>query len=87
MAEWKKHIKLGIETHFKGRDYGGSGGPTNNGCIEIKPVEFPKPTGININMMPFIMSQDFNSTCLPDYLEEYHQNILADIDYDDDQWG
>ena len=33
--------------------------------------EFPEPTGININMMPFVLSESFDNSGLPDYLEPY----------------
>jgi hypothetical protein len=39
-------------------------------------VEFPKPTDININMMPFIMERNFQETKLPEYLEDYWKNII-----------
>ena len=39
--------------------------------------DFPEPTGINVNMMPFIMNdQDFGSLKLPKYLEGYAGMIL-----------
>ena len=38
-------------------------------------ITFPEPTDININMMPFIMAQEFEDTKLPDYLEPYFEMI------------
>jgi hypothetical protein len=39
-------------------------------------VDFPKPTDININMMPFIMERSFEETKLPEYLRDYWTNII-----------
>lgn len=36
-----------------------------------RPIKFPKPTGIKINMMPFVMRWGFESTKLPEYLRGY----------------
>uniref|UniRef100_A0A7M5UU73 Uncharacterized protein n=1 Tax=Clytia hemisphaerica TaxID=252671 RepID=A0A7M5UU73_9CNID len=81
LKKWKKHIKVGQEWFFKGRDTPLVSGAIYNGLIEIEDIEFPEPKDININMMPFLMSEDFDSTCLPDYLEDYHDKILSNIDY------
>eukprot|EP01084_Bolivina_argentea_P096226 172981_1 len=34
-------------------------------------LKFPKPTGININMMPFILAKNWKETKLPNYLKPY----------------
>ena len=39
-------------------------------------VQFPKPTDININMMPFVMARRFNETKLPKYLQSYWDKII-----------
>ncbi|XP_066913346.1 uncharacterized protein [Clytia hemisphaerica] len=38
-------------------------------------VKFPKPTDININMMPFVMAKQFENMQLPDYLKPYSDMI------------
>eukprot|EP01084_Bolivina_argentea_P254367 427611_1 len=41
--------------------------------------KFPSPTDININMMPFIMSHNFNESKLPPYLKTYFINFIKTI--------
>ncbi len=51
-------------------------------------VNFPKPTGININMMPFIMNlRDFSKCRLPDYLRPYWEAILCHCPVEYEQRG
>ena len=38
---------------------------------EESSYSFPDPTDININMMPFIVGENFKDCHLPDYLEPY----------------
>ena len=38
-------------------------------------ISFPEPSGININMMPFIVGETFESCKLPDYVEPYWKMI------------
>ena len=38
-------------------------------------ISIPSPQDININMMPFIMNNDFNKTKLPNYCKGYHHII------------
>ena len=45
--------------------------PYIGGCIT-----FPTPTGININMMPFVMQDHFEGCYLPEYLREYWDEII-----------
>ena len=40
-------------------------------------VRFPEPTGIDINMMPFVMAKRFKDTKLPDYLRQYFDQIVG----------
>ena len=42
-------------------------------------VTFPEPMGLNINMMPFIMSSDFENSKLPQYLKVYFRRIVPHI--------
>ena len=44
-------------------------------------VEFPEPNDININMMPFIMSDNFEKTKLPMYLKPYYDNLISKCYY------
>ena len=39
-------------------------------------VQFPKPTDININMMPFVMESDFKKTKLPRNLRFYWESVI-----------
>ena len=39
-------------------------------------AEFPHPSGININMMPFISSEQFEDCRLPEYLNPYEDLIM-----------
>ena len=47
-------------------------------------VEFPKPTDININMMPFLMGRRFKETKLPRYLRHYWDEIIQHCILDDE---
>lgn len=51
----------------------------------IVDIEFPLPKDLNINMMPFIMSKNWNKTKLPDYLKEYYNKIIKKCYYSDKQ--
>ena len=48
-------------------------------AVGLVKVKFPKPTGLNINMMPFIMSSKFENSKLPEYLREYHRALMHHI--------
>ncbi len=51
-------------------------------------LKFPEPTGIRINMMPFIMDvDDFKKCCLPDYLKRYWKNVLRYCPIEPEQIG
>ncbi len=54
-------------------------------------VVFPKPKGININMMPFVMDgmeeQNFEKCCLPSSLKTYWQNIIRHCPLEREQIG
>ena len=45
------------------------------GLAHITNVTFPSPQNLNINMMPFIMNDDFDKTKLPKYCKGYHSFI------------
>ena len=47
------------------------------GYDEGEKYSFPAPTDININMMPFIVGEDFEDCKLPDYLENYWDLIYS----------
>lgn len=42
---------------------------------------FPEPTGINISMMPFVVSTDFEKTKLPDCVKPYEMMIRNTVEY------
>jgi len=42
-------------------------------------VSFPPPSGININMMPFVVGSSFKACRLPKYIQPYWDLILACI--------
>ena len=48
---------------------------------------FPKPTGININMMPFVMNQKFEDSRLPSYLKYYWLLIISRCLMDKEEEG
>eukprot|EP00794_Sanderia_malayensis_P004879 gene4879-5519_t len=51
-------------------------------------VVFPEPSGININMMPFIMdNRKFSNCCLPDRFFEYWDKIIRLCKWEDQQRG
>ena len=39
-------------------------------------VNFPKPSGLNINMMPFVMWDSFEKCRLPEYLKSYWEELI-----------
>ena len=51
--------------------------PTSTGASNL--VSFPPPTGININMMPFVVGSSFKACQLPKYVRPYWDMILACI--------
>ena len=48
---------------------------------------FPEPTGININMMPFIMSDKFEETKLPQNLSAYYDGMISKCYFSKEQHG
>ena len=50
-------------------------------------ISFPKPSNININMMPFILERDFKKCRLPDYLKSYWGHLILLCQFDDDEIG
>lgn len=48
-----------------------------NGPYIGSTIKFPKPSAIDINMMPFVMGRAFEECCLPDYLKSYWKNIIS----------
>eukprot|EP00794_Sanderia_malayensis_P020444 gene20444-22460_t len=51
-------------------------------------VVFPKPSGININMMPFIMdNRNFSNCRLPKMLEKYWKRMIRCCGWEDQQRG
>ena len=48
---------------------------------------FPKPTNININMMPFILDKEFKNCRLPKYLKGYWDQLISLCEFDGEQIG
>jgi len=61
--------------------------PFARGCsLLFRPIRlmFPKHTGININMMPFILHEEFEKCRLPKHLFAYWRQIISNCIFDDD---
>jgi len=59
-----------------------------SGCMRYgRRLDFPKPKNININMMPFILSNKFKGTCLPKYLRAYWDSLITYCPVDEDEYG
>ena len=50
-------------------------------------IEFPRRSDININMMPFVLHEEFKKCRLPSYLKDYWNCIISDCIFDDDEIG
>ena len=50
-------------------------------------IVFPKISGININMMPFVLHKEFKKCCLPLYLKEYWKCLIFTCIFDEEQIG
>ena len=50
-------------------------------------ISFPQPSGLNINMMPFVMENTFEKCLLPKYLEEYWLLLIKKCPIGDDDIG
>ena len=87
-STWKEHIKLPAEYD----EYYEASPDEEYGTTVQKEVYFfkycpiymtgfPDPSGINVNMMPFIASREFKDTKLPDYIKPYADLIRDTIGY------
>ncbi len=86
VEHWKARIKkpdhyyLGKGINSKKSNVGFvkvlTSGPRHVYMKEDLVVEFPKPTDININMMPFLMGRRFKETKLPRNLRHYWDDII-----------
>jgi len=84
-ASWKRHIKLPTEyDEYESYCDEYEGNKEERTLMnDLKFVRetcrfyegFPEPTDININMMPFIVSTNFEQTKLPDYVRPYSHMI------------
>eukprot|EP01084_Bolivina_argentea_P313109 542185_1 len=45
----------------------------------LSSIQFPFPHGININMMPFISSYNFEGSKLPSYLKTYYEQVIFPV--------
>uniref|UniRef100_A0A7M5WID7 Uncharacterized protein n=1 Tax=Clytia hemisphaerica TaxID=252671 RepID=A0A7M5WID7_9CNID len=69
------HIKFGKDENYE-RDYNPPPPFIAQTGFRLRfDVKFPKPTDININMMPFVMAKKFENMQLPDYLKPYSDMI------------
>jgi len=48
----------------------------NYNVSKEEPLRFPKPSNININMMPFVMEKEFDKCFLPENLREYWEEFV-----------
>ena len=74
--------------HFDNSDDSDRSDDSDNYYIDGIKIRFPEPTGININMMPFIMDIEKFETCqLPEYLRIYWERIIQKCPLGLDQLG
>ena len=86
---WKSLIKLGFElpdpmymspfSYEKAINPILIGVPQNKFVMEAVKVNFPGPQNLNIHMMPFIMSRNFEDCYLPQYLYDYWKNFILPL--------
>ena len=50
-------------------------------------MKFPKPSNININMMPFVLYRNFKKCRLPPYLRKYWKRLIRKCTLDDEEIG
>ena len=76
-------------THRWRKFYDANGGEAGDGYARyIHEIRFPEPTGININMMPFIMdTENFEKCQLPGYLEKYWKCLIQKCPLGFDELG
>ena len=59
-----------------------------SGCVSYGTrLAFPQPKNININMMPFKLSNEFRGSCLPKYLRAYWESLIACCTVDQNEFG
>ena len=99
---WKRHIKTSgfpIYVNIPSHDDSHWPRPVRGQVVVREDVSFfmdlhegwkewPKPSDININMMPFIADSTFEGTKLPAYLKPYedHINTVIELAFSDGNW-
>ena len=85
-CSWKSHIKLPMIYQPAHYTEGTQGTVTASEVgffwqrrLVSPSTPFPQPTNININMMPFLASRNFEETQLPDYIKPYAKMIRSVI--------
>ena len=74
--------------HFDNSDDSDCSNGSDTYYIDGIKIRFPEPTGININMMPFIMDvEKFEKCQLPEYLHIYWERIIQKCPLGLDQLG
>ena len=86
---WQAHIKHPSQYTYRAlNNVTGPPGTITGGEItfyrQVSPTgaleeDFPEPSNINVNMMPFIASHDFEETKLPEYIRPYASMIARTI--------
>ena len=80
---WKSLIKLGSITPISSPNGMAPGSfkfiSQDRFFLEVKAVLFPKPQGLNINMMPFVLDRTFERCCLPDNILPYWRNFIRPL--------
>ena len=80
---WKRHLKMPSDYDEYYDSTEGEDGTVIQSEIEFihqcQNMRFPSPTNINVNMMPFIASRDFEKTKLPEYIKPYKDMLWSTI--------
>ena len=70
---WKDCVVPGEASRFRQT-------PTGKECCKVEDMDFPEPSGIQVNMMPFRMRHNFSKTGLPDYLQPYFDAFIRPLE-------
>ena len=77
---WREMIEIPADPDLTDEDDEDEVSPP---CLYLTPIpstqgcSFPPPSGININMMPFIVGETFAACKLPEYVKPYWPMIKA----------
>ena len=53
--------------------------PIDNFVLEVDSVTFPPSQNLYINMMPFVLDEEFGKCYLPEELRSYHKSLIAPL--------